>query len=78
MVQASDEDQRNKLDAELARLSPSDQAVIEIVDDPRVRMWMMRLLRVAHEREKIYGFTLPTVTPEQIQQNLAAAKRLVL
>jgi hypothetical protein len=74
------EAQRAEEDAQLADLTPSEQlsirALMEDVDEPRVRILMIRLYRVARETAKVYEQNLPLVTPEQIRHKRAIFKEI--
>lgn len=58
----------------LKNLTGFEQAMIEDVDKPLVKIWMIRLLRVAQERAKVYERDLPLPTPKEIRRNRAVAK----
>jgi hypothetical protein len=78
IVEGYAEEQRNEEEAEIANFTPSEQAVIqamlEDVESPGVRTWMIRLFRVAQERARIYEQDLILPTPDEIRRRRAAAK----
>jgi hypothetical protein len=65
---------------ELANQTPSERASLhamtEDVDNPRVRIWMVRLFRAAKERAKVFQQDLPSPTPEEIRHGRALAKEI--
>jgi hypothetical protein len=69
-------EQREVEEAEVANLSPPEQALIEGVESPQVRSWMIRLLRHAQEIEIIYGKASPWPTAEEIRHNRAVFKEI--
>jgi hypothetical protein len=71
ILDACAEEQREEEEAETANLHPSVQALLESVESPQVRSWIIRLSRVAQETEKVYGRALPWPTPEKVRHNLA-------
>jgi hypothetical protein len=76
ILNAHAEELRKEEDINLAKLNPSGQAMIEDVDDPGVRKWIILLLLAAQESEKAYGMPLPWPTPEKIRHNRAVFKEV--
>jgi hypothetical protein len=64
----------------LAIFAPSErasvQAVIEDVDNPLVRIWIIRLTRLARERGIVYEQPLPFPTPEEVRHNRAVREEI--
>jgi len=52
------------------------RAMIEDVDNPHVRIFMIRLFRVAVERAKVYEQPLNLPTPEELRYNRAIHKEI--
>lgn len=59
------ERQRMDENAELANLNPFEQAMSQDGETPLERIWLVRLARLAEERAKVYGLSLPT--PEYLR-----------
>jgi hypothetical protein len=70
------EEQRNTEAALLECLPPVAKSVIDDCNNPAVRIWMLRLLRVAVEREKVYGMKLPWPTPEEHRHTRAVNREI--
>lgn len=70
------DEQRKEEEAQLANLTPLEQATIEDVESRSVQILMLRLFRVAQATEKVYGLRLPWPTPEEIRHNRAVHKEL--
>jgi|SRR5579862_3994129 len=70
------EEQRKVEESELMNLHPSALALLEGVESPGVRSWIIRLCRVAQETEKAYGKALPWPTPEEIRHNREVFKEI--
>lgn len=66
-----DDQKRLEEAAKLGDLNPLEQATIEGVKEPGVRVLLVKFSRLAQETAKIYGFPLPT--PEQIRHNRRVA-----
>jgi hypothetical protein len=69
MVANFAEEQRKIEADEFGNLTPIEQATLEDVDDPRVRIWMVCLLCAAREPEKVYETVLHWPTPKEIWRN---------
>src|SRR5689334_5269893 len=65
------EEQRSHEDRELENLTEFEIAITEDVPNLQVRVWMIRLLRVAEERAKVYEQDLPLPSPEEIRRRHA-------
>jgi len=76
MVTSDAEQQRVMEEDLLANLTPVEQAMIEAGESTGVQTWMIRLIRGAQERAKIYGNPLPSFTPEEIRHNRAVHKEI--
>lgn len=76
MITSDAEQQRVTEEDLLATLTPMEQAMIEDVESRGVRIFMIRLLRGAQERAKIYGNPFPSLTPEEIRHNRAVHKEI--
>ena len=74
------EKQREEEETCLANLTPVErahiQAVVKIVDEPPVRIWMIRLFHVGLETAKVYGKPLVSGTLEQIRHGRAVVKEI--
>lgn len=74
------EELRKEEEAQLANLTPSEQASlraeIEDVERPLVRIWMIYFFRMGLERAKVYEMDLPLWTPEEIRHNRAVIKEI--
>jgi hypothetical protein len=79
-IAASLEECRKDEEALLALLPQSAQAsaraMIEEEDNPRVRILVIRLVRVALERAIVYGQPCPLPTPEELRHNRAVRKEI--
>jgi hypothetical protein len=76
MVARDAEQQRDMEEDLLANLTPVEQAMIEVVESRGVRILMIRLIRAAQERAKLYGNPFPSLTPEEIRHNRAVYKEI--
>ena len=74
MVESHAKEQRSEEDRELEDLTEFEIATTEDVPNPQVRVWMIRLLRVAQERAKVYEQELRLPTPEEIRRRRAVGK----
>jgi hypothetical protein len=74
------EEKRKEEEAALADLTPFERAhilaTVEDVDKPLVRIWMIRLIRIALERGKVYEQPFPLKTPEEIRHRRAVIKEI--
>jgi hypothetical protein len=77
---AEADEQRKEEESILADLTPEEQAtaqaLVEEVDKPLVRQWMIRFFRVALERAKVYEQPLDLGTPDEIRHRRAVLKEI--
>jgi hypothetical protein len=67
LLNKHDDAQRREYEAELTNLTPLELATSEGAEDMRVKIGIVKLVRIAEARAKIFGLTLPT--PEQVRYN---------
>jgi hypothetical protein len=77
---AEADEQRKEEESILADLTPEEQAtaqaLVEEVDKPLVRQWMIRFFRVALERAKVYEQPLDLGTPDEIRHRRAVLNEI--
>jgi hypothetical protein len=61
----------------LKNLTPLEQAFVEETENPNIRVLILRLLRVAQDREMAYGKVLRWPTAEEIRHNRAVRSEVV-
>ena len=80
MVAFHQEQLRKEEEEALAIFTPSErasvQAMIEVHDNPLVRICIISLARIARERGLVYEQPIPFPTPEEIRHNLAVCKEI--
>jgi hypothetical protein len=70
------EAQRRSVEGQLENLTPCEQALIEDVDKPEVRILTVQLYRIAKERARIYEMDFFLNTPEKIRYPRAVRKEI--
>lgn len=67
LLNEHDDAQRREYEAELTNLTPLELATSEGAADMRVKILLVKVVRFAVERAKIFGLRLPT--PEEVRYN---------
>ena len=76
MIDGDAEQQRLTEEDILGNLTPVEQALIEASEERGVQIYIIRLFRNAQERAKVYGNSLPPLTPEGIRHTRAVHKEI--
>jgi hypothetical protein len=68
--------QQSEEDFELGELSPVEEAMIEDIENPRVRWMLVGACRLAEETRRAYGQPPGSITPEEIRHNTRVGKAI--
>jgi hypothetical protein len=77
-ILAADADAQIKSGVEqLGKLTSTEEALIEDLPNDNVKILMIRLFRIAQERARVFGQSLPVPTPEELRHGRSVLKKSI-